>query len=67
LITAHLQSIPLLAERTHRDEAVECAGVDVGGRGVALEHRLVHHTTLGVRSKVKTSTNWQTTTRGERM
>ena len=50
LITAHLQSTPLLAQRTHRDEAVECAGVDVGGRGVVLQHRLVH---LGVRSKVK--------------
>ena len=53
LTTAHLQSTPLLAQRTHRDEAVECAGVEVGGRGVALQHRLVHHTTLGVRSKVK--------------
>ena len=53
LITAHLQSTPLLAQRTHRDEAVECAGVNVGGRGVALQHRLVHHMTLGVRSKSK--------------
>ena len=48
LITALLQSTPLLAQRTDRDEAVECAGADVGGRGVELQHRLVHYTTLGV-------------------
>ena len=30
MITAHLQSTPLLAQRTHDDEAIECAGVDVG-------------------------------------
>ena len=53
LRTANLQSTHLLAQRTHRDEAVQCAGVDVGGRGVVLQHRLVHHTALGVRSKVK--------------